>query len=426
MTSQQPGQRQRQPAARKAQILIADDDQTVQILYTRILGSRGYDIRCSGNGDDVLAALHEQRPDLLLLDLNMPGKGGLEVLKLLRRDDTLFNLPVVIVSALDAEDVIAFGLSLGANDYLVKPVKSGELVAKVEIALKKGRIKTLTDQGFTYGSLIAGKYEVDESLGSGGYGTVYLAHDVTEGQQQPVAIKVFHADRSSRQGFITKFLREAYAHARLSHPNIVQLLDFGQSDNLYFLVMEYLQGHTLQEIIKGRGKLPEDMAMTIAYEIAKALDYLHLHKCVHRDLKPRNIMVTADGEAKLLDFGMARRIQEDTLSSSQFIGGTPQYLSPEYIRSSKNLDSRSDVYGLGMSIYYAVAGRYPFPDTEDDMEWIDYHLKTQPDPLALHADGISLGFCELVDRMLIKDREDRPLPLDLIRNLVEQMAGEAL
>jgi serine/threonine-protein kinase len=184
--------------------------------------------------------------------------------------------------------------------------------------------------------------------------------------------------------------------------------------------MEYLDGMTLHQIMDTSGVLSEETAITVAYEMAKALDYLHRNGVVHRDVKPANIMVTHGGETKLLDFGMCRSAHEETLSAAEFVGGTPEYVSPEYIVSSQHLDIRSDIYSLGVTLYHAVTNSFPFP-TASDLALIDHHLHTPPVPLAERRGDLSPGFCRLVDRMLAKAPADRPDTVALLKALVELM-----
>ncbi len=409
-----------EPASDK-HVLIVDDDEVMLALFRRVLLRKGYSVTTATCGEEALKVVDERRPDLLLLDISMPDMSGLELLEALRKHPDLFDVPAIFISALCSEEMISTGVSLGADDYLVKPVQPAELAAKVAMTFRRRQLARLTSAGFAHGALFAGRYEIVGTLGSGGYGTVYLANDRRATADARVALKVFHSDRVRREGFIPRFLREAYAHSRMRHPNIVRLLDFGQQDNTYYMVMEFLDGLNLNEILQNNGPLDRDTAIIIAYEMVLALDYLHHHGAVHRDVKPRNIMVTHDGQTKLLDFGRARHASEDTLSVEENIGGTPHFLSPEYITSSRDLDIRSDIYSLGMTLYHLVSNTSCFPDCTD-LELINHHLHTEPVPLGRKMPHPDAPFCELVDAMIRKDREQRPSLAALQERLAAMMA----
>ncbi len=413
-------------SARQKSIVIIEDDELSRMLYARILSARGYTIKHCGRGDQALALLRLQPPDLVLLDTELADTSGMDLLKEIRNDSQIYDIPVVLISALATEEVIETGVSLGADDYVIKPVKAAELVARVAMVMRKRALVELRSAGFTYGGLFGGRYEVVGTLGTGGYGTVYLAHDTRcEESDSRVALKAFHVEKTKRSYFVPRFLRETYAHTRLAHPNIVKLIDFGHQESIYFLVMEYLDGLNLEQVKLSMGQLDETTAVTVAYEIAKALEHLYRHKTIHRDIKLRNIMVTHDGDIKLLDFGMARQVMEDTLSAEEFVGGTPDFISPEYINSSENLDIRSDVYSLGMTLYFALSDRLPFPDGKP-MELILRHLETARQPLREVAPHISREFAGLIDRMVSRDRDKRPTTAALLDELGRHMMKEGV
>jgi DNA-binding response OmpR family regulator len=405
-------------------VICADDDRLLLTLYQKILSRKSYQVRTCETGSAVLPLLDQAPADLVILDLAMPGMSGLEVLAELRKHPLWHDLPVLIVSAISAEDTVAKGISLGADDYLVKPVRPGELLAKAGMALRKRRLASLTSTGLSLGSLLAYRYRIVSTLGAGGYGTVYLAQDVETQDQPRVAVKIFHADQSAKDGFMSRYLREAYAHMRLQHPNIVRLLDFGHYGPVYYLVMEHLDGLNLADIIAQQGPLDVETAALIAYELSKALAYLGENGVVHRDVKPRNIMITHAGETKLLDFGLVRPVQDQTVSLSDRLRGTPHYVSPEYITANENLDIRADVYSLGVTLYHAVSKAFPFPEASD-WEIIAHHLAQPRIPLGSRCPQLPPEFTALVDRMVQHDRERRPLPGELSQVLLRLLGEES-
>ncbi len=397
-------------------ILCVDDDALVLSLYHRALSRAGYRVLTSRSGKATLDIMRQEDVGLLLIDIGMPDMSGLDVIRTLRRDPNHTPCPTIVISAFDSEECVMEGLSLGIDDYLVKPVGHGELLAKVTMILKKRRLARLTASGLSLGDTIAGRYEILGNLGAGGFATVYLARDQMADPPRQVAIKTFHGDRAATPDFVSRFLREAYAHCRLKHPNIVCMHNFGQRDNLYYLVMEYLDGLNLEEILATSGNFDQATAHMVAVDVLHALHYLHEHDLMHRDIKLRNILITRQGITKVLDFGLSRRIDEQTLSNSDRMSGTPLYISPEYIRGSDAIDIRTDVYSLGITIYRLLAGRHPYPDSSP-LEMVHHHLHTPPLPIIHHRPDITTEFAAAIDSMLCKERDQRPLPAALLQRL---------
>jgi CheY-like chemotaxis protein len=396
-------------------IICADDDLDMHALYRRFLEKRGYRVVCCENGEAVLAALDAEPAHLVILDLNMPGMSGMDTLEQLRKRLDAFNVPVIIVSAEDSEESIVDGLSCGADEYIVKPFKSSELLAKVAIALRKKQASAANDLGLALGSRFAGRYELRYKVGTGGFSTVYNALDTNADPPIPVALKVFDLPPSRRNDrqFMSVFLREAYEHSRLDHPNITKLHDFGQLGGVYFMAMEFIHGRSLEDLVSHEGPLNEFRAAFVCYQMSKALGYMSEQGIIHRDIKPANIMLTAEGEVKLLDFGLAKKQSEHTLSLNDEFKGTPQFVSPEYIRDDP-LDIRSDVYSLGGTIYYLLTGLAPMRGTST-LEILKQHLTERPLPLRAVDERFSVEFSDLVERMLEKQPEDRPPIAEIMR-----------
>lgn len=205
-----------------------------------------------------------------------------------------------------------------------------------------------------------GRYAVLERVGSGGMAEVYRARDDLLGRE--VAIKVLHEHFSKDRSFVERFRREAQAAANLNHPNIVSLYDYGSSDDTYFIVMEFIEGRSLSDIIDAEGPLLPERAAEIAADVASALERAHSNGLVHRDVKPSNIMITDSGQTKVTDFGIARALGgdgEQTMTQTGMVIGTASYLSPEQAQGHP-VDGRSDVYALGVVLYEMLTGRPPF------------------------------------------------------------------
>src|SRR5918994_4684108 len=216
---------------------------------------------------------------------------------------------------------------------------------------------------------LSGRYAVEREVGAGGMATVYLARDLRH--KSPVAVKVVRPELGGREG-VERFLREIELAARLQHPHILPVFDSGVVDDasgapIPYLVMPYVEGETLRQLLQREGRLPVDAAMTIAIEVADALAYAHGKGIVHRDIKPENILLSG-GPAVVADFGVARALEQGTspgapdirLTRAGLALGTPQYMSPEQATGDATVDARADQYSLGCVIYEMLAGEPPF------------------------------------------------------------------
>ncbi|MFR6222473.1 MAG: protein kinase domain-containing protein, partial [Anaerococcus sp.] len=211
-------------------------------------------------------------------------------------------------------------------------------------------------------SKVLGKrYEILEKIGTGGMGNVYKAHD--RRLDRIVAIKILKLEYNDDSNFIRKFKRESLAAASISHPNIVSIFDVGSEtiddDVVHYIVMEYIDGKTLKELINEDGKLPEKRALNYALQIAEALKMAHSKHIVHRDIKSQNIMVTKDDRVKVTDFGIARVADNTTVTATNAVMGSVHYFSPEQARGAK-VDNRSDIYSMGIVLYEMLTGTLPF------------------------------------------------------------------
>ena len=257
-----------------------------------------------------------------------------------------------------------------------------------------------------------GKYEIQAEIGRGGMGTVYLAYDPLLDRR--VAVKVLAPHLVWEEGFVERFLREARAAARLKHPNIVTIYDVGQEVNYYYIVMEYVEGQTLSQVIKKRAALPPAEVVALLRPLADALDYAHRQGLVHRDMKPANIMVATGGDrtpngrasqVTLTDFGIARAAEETRLTTTGTVVGTPEYMSPEQARG-EHVDRLTDLYSLAVVAYEMLGGQTPFSGTTP--QGVLYkHVFEPPPPVCRLQPGLPAGVEPVLARGLAKDPAER-------------------
>lgn len=206
--------------------------------------------------------------------------------------------------------------------------------------------------------VLSGRYELVHLVARGGMAEVYRAHDRL--LDRPVALKILFSELSVDRTFVERFRLEAQRAAKLSHPNIVPVFDWGEDAGTYFIVMEFIDGRPLSSILKTAGPLHPDRAAEVAADVALALDYAHHRGVIHRDIKPGNILITDEGQVKVTDFGIARAINADeSLTQTGAVMGTATYFSPEQAEG-QGVDARSDIYALGVVLYEMVSGRPPF------------------------------------------------------------------
>ena len=292
------------------------------------------------------------------------------------------------------------------EDLPEDPVLRGERLAEQAVAmgllnpwqarqLLEGRTK------FTLGS-----YRVVDSLGRGGVGQVFKAVHELLGRE--VAIKVLPRERATPER-VEQFLREIRLLASLDHPHLVRALDAGKDGGVYYLVLEYVPGLDLRKYVQISGPLSPEEAASIVAQVALGLDYAHRRGLVHRDVKPGNVLVTAEGRAKLSDLGFASSVfgEEFTDARKMKIMGTADYLAPDQIQAPWDPRPAWDIYSLGCTLYYAVTGRVPFPEGSTE-EKIRAHLeKEPPDPREFNP-RLPDEFVAVVREMMAKDPSARP------------------
>jgi serine/threonine-protein kinase len=266
--------------------------------------------------------------------------------------------------------------------------------------------------------VLAGRYQLEAPLGQGGMAKVFLATDTVLNRQ--VAVKVLSPQFASDEAFVARFRREAQAAAGLNHPNIVSVFDTGSQGEVHFIVMEYVEGRTLRDVIRQEGPLLPERAVEIAAAVTRALAAAHEAGLVHRDVKPGNVMLTPEGEVKVMDFGIARTSTGDTLTQTATVLGTASYLSPEQAQSQP-VDPRSDIYSLGCVIYEMLTGQPPF--TGESPVSIAYkHVRETPLPPGRKNPDVPQSIDAVVMKCLAKNPANRYQNADELRHDLERLS----
>ena len=261
--------------------------------------------------------------------------------------------------------------------------------------------------------VLGDRYELEEKIGSGGMADVYKAHDRL--LARPVAVKILHEAYRADAEFIERFHREAKAAAKLTHPNIVSIYDVGIDNDDHYIVMEYVPGNSLKDKIRDEGALKISEVVTIAKDIASGLAHAHLNNLVHCDIKPHNILMTADGHAKIADFGIARAVTESTMTYSGSVIGSVHYFSPEQAQGG-TITPKSDVYSLGVVMYEMLTNRLPF--TGDNAVAIAMkHIEEEPTPPSVFRSKIPPMLEAITLRAMSKNPEMRPTAQEMIQAL---------
>jgi eukaryotic-like serine/threonine-protein kinase len=249
------------------------------------------------------------------------------------------------------------------------------------------------------GTVLSGRYRLEAKLGSGGMSTVYLARDET--LDRAVAVKVMHREMSEQPDQLERFRQEARAVAKLSHPNVVAVIDAGQDGGHPYIVFEYVEGETLKQRIKRLGPLDVREALAYTIEIARGLTVAHGRNMVHRDVKPQNVLIDAEGRAKVTDFGIARRLEEEGVTATGRVLGTTDYVSPEQAMGH-GVDPRSDIYSLGVVLYEMLTAEVPFA-ADSQVGVAMKHVNEELPDVQRRRPEISAAVALVIERATTKD-----------------------
>jgi serine/threonine protein kinase len=272
------------------------------------------------------------------------------------------------------------------------------------------------------GTTLSGRYRLEAKLGSGGMSTVYLACDET--LDRSVAVKVMHREMSEQADQLERFRQEARAVAKLSHPNVVSVIDAGEDGGHPYIVFEYVEGETLKQRINREGALDPQEAIAYAIEVARGLAVAHGRNMVHRDIKPQNVLIDAEGRAKLTDFGISRQLEQDGMTATGRVLGTTDYVAPEQAMGRK-VDPRSDVYSLGVVLYEMLVGQVPF-QAESQVGVAMKHVNEELPDVQRRRPEASAAVALVVERATAKDPAQRYQRVDeMIDDLSTALEVEA-
>jgi eukaryotic-like serine/threonine-protein kinase len=263
------------------------------------------------------------------------------------------------------------------------------------------------------GETVADRYELEELVGTGGMSSVFRAHDRM--LDRKVAIKVLHPQYTDDDDYVERFRREARAVARLSHPNIVTVIDRGEEDDRQFIVFEYVDGENLKELVERSGAMPVETAVSLAHQIARALAFAHEQGLVHRDVKPQNVLLNGDGRAKVTDFGIARSMDvQHGMTQTGTVLGTSDYIAPEQAQGQP-VNAQTDVYSLGVVLYELLTGEVPFPG-ENFVAVAMRHINEPPPHVSERRPEVPPRLDAALQRAMAKDPADRFPSMDSFCN----------
>ncbi|MGI9430282.1 MAG: protein kinase domain-containing protein [Bythopirellula sp.] len=386
-------------------VLIAEDNTLYRAVLCHNVTSWGHEPVIAEDGEQAWDILQrEDSPRLVIMDWQMPGMDGIDVCRQVKRDPNHPFTYVVMLTSRDAQEDIVAGLDAGADDYLTKPIEPKLLRSRLSAA---ERIVKLVPPKEWSVPRIDG-YEVKELLGKGVFATVWEA--VQQDSGETVALKIIRVDLATDDVF-GRFAREIELMKKLDHPSIAKMYDSHIDKKLGYYAVELLRGGTFDKHVQEKSPNPAVLLYLIA-KVCDALDYAHEQGVVHRDLKPSNIMMTADGQPKLVDFGLAcsmfRAAMEDSAMQSMegSVIGTPLFMSPEQARgNAETVDGRADIYALGIVLYVMLVRKHPHKiDRSDRWETIrQIATGTARRPSDLRA-----GFNPDIERILMKALAENP------------------
>jgi serine/threonine protein kinase len=416
-------------------ILLIESDLNLADLTSFILEKRGYELHHARDGVTGLRMFEEINPDMVILDIFLDRLDGISVCREIRQNFSEEILPILILSAAEDVEHIVEGFEAGANDYLVKPYKAAELIAKTRVMIgrrrrisrrrktKKMIYRIMSGEPVCFDSEVytLSEYTMEECLGRGSMGAVFRTR-MPDGT--PVAIKILDPDLHTDKRGVQRFHREANTLKELNHPYIVRIFDVGSTQGFHFYAMEYVAGRSLLDIIdKDFDSITASLVTDILIKISHSLESMWTAGLIHRDIKPNNILLTTEGIPKLVDFGLAKGVNDVGLTRTGIIYGTPNYMSPEQIQGLP-LDFRTDVYSLGATAYHMLCGAPPF-DCMTTRRILYRHIFEEVAPPCERNHSISQDLNTVLMRMLAKEPTDRFDSYDELRRALTPIATQS-
>ncbi len=339
--------------------------------------------------------------------------------------DSIFG-KMALEQGLCTDEELKHALAKLKNHPETEPVTLEHLLVHLGFVTKNQavRLKKSAKESKAAAHQIPG-YKVLGKLGAGAMAVVYKAEQIS--LKRMVAIKLLPKRFSENPEYVERFYKEGEAAGKLNHPNIVQAVDVGEAGGYHYFVMEYVEGKTIYDDLAANKISKEKDALDVAIQVAKALKHAHNVGLIHRDVKPKNIMITNEGLVKLADMGLARATTDVELAQAEKgkAYGTPYYIAPEQIRGKMDIDGRADIYGLGATLYHMVTGRVPFM-ADDPSDVMRKHLREPLIPPDHINTSLSAGISEVIEVMLAKDKEDRYANCDeLLQDLEAVRNGDA-
>jgi serine/threonine-protein kinase len=386
--------------------LLVDDDEPFLAALAEAVSRESFSTRTATSLEQAKSALAGNVPDVVLIDLHLPDGSGMELLEELSAYPTT---EVVLITGQASVETAVEALRRGAADYLVKPVDLGRIKKVLSNVSRTRELKLLAAslpwtrrKAGDELPLVFGRYTVEEEIGDGAMGRVFRCRDPLVGRVVAVkTVKGEYLSGDSRADYLRRFRREAQAAGILSHPGIVSVFDVGDD----YMVMEYVEGATLQHLLRDQKALDFSSALRVLMPLAEALDYAHGAGVIHRDIKPSNIMVQPDGRPKLMDFGVAR-LDSSTATRTGHVLGSPSYMAPEQILGQP-LTHRADLFSFAVVAYEALTGRRPFEG--DSVPSIVYRVVHEPAAPPTTRNRDLPAICDAVfARALSKDAALRP------------------
>lgn len=343
--------------------------------------------------------------------------------------DTLLARLIVehgLATRKEVDDCVALQAQLGAENArsLEDVLISNGIVTKRQIERLRSHASSPDDSATGKEVIQIPGYQILGKLGAGAMATVYKAKQLS--LDRMVAIKILPRKHMTNPQFVERFYAEGRAAAKLNHNNIVGALDVGKAGETHFFVMEYVEGRTVFDELQDKTRYGEKDALNVVIQIARALEHAHKQGFIHRDVKPKNIMITNEGVAKLADMGLARAVSDREAAEAEAgrAFGTPYYISPEQIRGEIDVDFRADIYGLGATLYHMVTGQVPF-EGANPTAVMHKHLKSKLTPPDHINPSLSNGISEIIEIAMAKDRNERyRTTTELLQDLEAIARGE--